>query len=210
MKYINVLLDFSMSTKNGNSSGESESKNEAEPELKHPRLSSLPLQGERIQIRAFKPVEDKPVLEKWLSDKFGRYFLLSRTSSKKLNIDRLIQNDYNIIGVITSHNQTPIGVMAFLDYDSIQGKAELRKLIGDPNMRGQGLGKEATKLWIRYGAAGLGLKKIYLNTLNTNIRNIKLNEELGFRVEGILRNETFFDGEYHDVLRMGLWNGKMA
>jgi hypothetical protein len=54
------------------------------------------------------------------------------------------------------------------------------------------------------GIAGLGLKKIYLNTLETDVRNIRLNEELGFKVEGILRNECFFDGEYHDILRMAL------
>ncbi len=124
-----------------------------------------------------------------------------------MNTEKLIEDDLNIIGVITLLDQTPIGIMAYLDFDSIQHKAELRKLIGEPGMRGRGFGKEATKLWIQYGTQGLELKKIYLNTLNTNIRNIKLNEELGFKVEGILRNETLIDGKYHDVLRMGLWNG---
>ena len=82
---------------------------------------------------------------------------------------------------------TPIGCVAFLDYDADQRKAELRKLVGDPAQRGKGYGKEASALWIRYGLTTLGLKKIYLNTLETNIHNVHLNEELGFRVEGILR-----------------------
>lgn len=73
-------------------------------------------------------------------------------------------------------------------------------------MRGMGLAKEATKIWIRYGVTVLKLKKIYLSTLDTDIRNIRLNEALGFKVEGILRNEIYLDGVYHDVLRMGLWN----
>ena len=68
-----------------------------------------------------------------------------------------------------------------------------------------GLAKEATRLWIQYGLSALKLKKIYVNTLNTNIRNIRLNEELGFKVEGLLCNEVFVDGQYKDVLRMGLW-----
>ena len=71
-------------------------------------------------------------------------------------------------------------------------------------MRGEPLVKEATRLWIQYGIEVLGLKKICLNTLNTHIRNIKLYEDLGFEFEGILRNEVFFDGRYHDVLRMGM------
>jgi RimJ/RimL family protein N-acetyltransferase len=89
----------------------------------------------------------------------------------------------------------------------IQHKAELRKLIADPCMRGQGLGKEAALLWLNYGMLKLGLKKIYLTTMDTNTRNIRLNESLGFKVEGILRNEILFDGRYRDVLRMGLWLG---
>jgi diamine N-acetyltransferase len=96
--------------------------------------------------------------------------------------------------------------VAFLDYDADQRKAELRKVVGDPAQRGKGYGKEASALWIRYGITTLGLKKIYLNTLETNIHNVHLNEELGFRVEGILRNELLIDGEYRDVLRMGLWS----
>ena len=47
-------------------------------------------------------------------------------------------------------------------------------------------------------------KKVYLRTVETNIRNIKLNEELGFKVEGILRNEVILNNAYYDVLRMGL------
>ena len=34
---------------------------------------------------------------------------------------------------------------------------------------------------------------------------MRLNQDLGFRVEGILRNEVLVDGTYHDVLLMGLW-----
>lgn len=75
-------------------------------------------------------------------------------------------------------------------------------------MRGRGCAPEATRLWIRYGSRALGIKKIYRNTLRPNIRNIKINEQFSFEVEGILRNEVFFDGEYHDILRMGLWCDK--
>ena len=39
-------------------------------------------------------------------------------------------------------------------------------------MRGKGFAKEATKLWIQYGITKLDLKKIYLDRLDTNIRNI--------------------------------------
>jgi len=72
-------------------------------------------------------------------------------------------------------------------------------------MRGKGYAKEATQLWIRYGLTALDLKKIHLSTFHTDMRNVRLNEDLGFKVEGILRNEICVDGVYLDVLRMGLW-----
>jgi RimJ/RimL family protein N-acetyltransferase len=38
--------------------------------------------------------------------------------------------------------------------------------------------------------------------IENNIRNVTLNKELGFQIEGILRKEIIIDSVYHDVLRM--------
>lgn len=169
--------------------------------------SGLPLHGSRVDIRAFDPVLDLDLLEGWVQDAHGKYFLLSRPIARRLELNDVTDGRTNLIGVITLKDAQPIGSVAFLDYDSTQRKAELRKLIGDPAFRGKGYAKEACELWLDYGLNALGLRKIYLNTLNTHLRNIRLNEELGFKIEGILRNEVFVDGQYHDVLRMGLWRG---
>jgi len=198
LRFVNLLLDMSM--KNGN--GDNKSKDA--PVYKLGENLKLPLIGKRLIIREFNDKTDHKLLEKWLADKDGRHFLLSRITAKQSNIDELIKSAHNIIGIITLKDQTPIGLLAFLDYYEIQRKAELRKLIGESEFRGKGYAKEATGLWIQYGISFLNLNKVYLNTLDTNIRNIRLNEELGFKVEGILRNECFFDGEYHDILKMGL------
>lgn len=166
---------------------------------------SLPVTGERVKIRAIDRNKDRPLFEEWLADEFGKHFLLSLSTARTPTIDQFLENEYHIIGVIlSSEDDKPIGSVAYLNYDVNQCKAELRKLIGVPALRGKGLGKEATALWIQYGIDALDLHKIFLNTLDTNLRNIKLNEELGFHVEGILRNEVFIDGKYHDVLRMGI------
>jgi RimJ/RimL family protein N-acetyltransferase len=165
---------------------------------------NLPLEGDGLRIRAFDPAEDRTVFQGWVADEHGRHFLLSSNAAKTLKPDEVIEGEQNILGVITLPDATPIGMMAFLDHDRDQRKAELRKLIGEVPYRGRGLARNATRLWIGYGISGLGLEKIYLNTLDTNFRNIRLNERLGFRVEGILRKECCIDGEYHDILRMAL------
>lgn len=200
LRFVNILLDMSM--KNGNYAPEN---TKIESTQSPAELTNLPLTGERVIIQEFIEKNDRALLEKWITEKEGRHFLISRVTAKKSDLDTLTKSDENIIGIITlnAKDKMPIGVLAYLNYDQVQRKAELRKLIGEPKFRGKGLAKEATKLWLQYGSIKLGLKKIYLNTLDTNIRNIRLNEELGFKVEGILRNECFIDGKYHDVLKMG-------
>lgn len=210
VRYVNMVLDCAMGQqgdgeevpKKADSAESSKQKNR---EINESTELRLPLMGERIKIRGAVSSDDPLLFGRWLQDEIGRHFLLSRTTAKPLNMDQFFKDSDNILGIITLPDDTPIGAVAYLDYDAQQHKAELRKLIGESDMRGKGYAKEATALWIRYGYSAMCLKKIYLNTFETNIRNIKLNEELGFRVEGILRNEVFVDGEYKDVLRMGLW-----
>jgi RimJ/RimL family protein N-acetyltransferase len=201
LKFVNVLLE--MSLRNGEDRYHG---NNNQIIYYSPRALTLPLVSERVSIREYHDRYDRPIFQKWIEEKESQLFLLSRVTAKIANIDQLVQEKSNILSMITLTDNTPIGMLAFLDHDVNQGKAELRKLIGEPNFRGKGLAKEATRLWIQYGIGTLGLRKIYLNTLDTNIRNIKLNEELGFRVEGILRNECLIDGEYRDILKMALWS----
>ena len=205
IRFVNLLLDCSIDNNKAIDKASNQDKDIQLP-ISTLNLTNLPIKSERLVIRTYNPNEDSELFKTWLSDEAGRHFLLSQVTATTQDFDELVADDTNIIGVITLHDSTPIGSLAFLNYDAYQKKAELRKLIGEAEMRGKGFAKEATKLWINYGLTVLGIKKIYLNTLNTHIRNIKLNEELGFKIEGILRNEVYFDDQYHDVLRMGLWN----
>ena len=166
-------------------------------------FASLPVRGERLIIRSFEPGSDYELLRDWLSDKYGRHFVLSSTAAHSISMDALSSEDDIHLGMITTLEGKPIGALAYLDYDVDQRRAELRKLIGDTAFRGMGLAEEATQLWIAYGINALQLEKIYVSTLQTHINNIKLNEKIGFQVEGLLRDEVLIDGTRHDVLRMG-------
>ena len=195
---VNALLDLSLNKpsilpKNGN----------MQTEAKQSVNIEFPLIGEQIRITKFDKEKDYKIAKRWLDDSFGRWFLLSRSYSRDTTFTELIEDERNILGLIALNDLTPIGLMGYLDYDTNQHKAEMRKLIGEEEHRGKGYAKEATKLWIQYGTNNLGLKKIFLNTIENNIRNVTLNKELGFQIEGILRKECFIDNKYYDLLRMG-------
>ncbi len=149
--------------------------------------------------------EDLPQLQAWMDDPVGSYFLATRIDSGDCGeLEELFRSPRSEFG-IAALDEKPIGAFAFLNIDQQHHKAELRKLIGDPAARGMGYAKRATQYWIEYGVAHLGLRKLYVNTLDTNLANIRLNESLGFRVEGLLREELLLpDGLYHDILRMSL------
>jgi diamine N-acetyltransferase len=168
------------------------------------QLAGLPVSEGRILLRALDADRDRPLLEHWLDNRHGRYFLLTCATARFDNLQSVLSDPNNRFAVICSLDGHPIGAVGFLHVDPVQRKAELRKLIGDPQYRGRGYAKEASRLWIRYGFEALGLRKIYLDTLKTNLRNIHLNESLGFKTEGVLRNEIWLDGKELDVLRMGL------
>ncbi len=200
IKLVNQLLDLTIKEKVANNGFVKDKISISKIE----KTPDLPLTGKHVNIRNLNPEKDYNIIEKWISDEKGRLFLLSRLTAKEHDLDELLSDSNNSFGIITLKDDTPIGLLAFLDYDNINNKAELRKLLGEKEFRGKGFAKEATKLWVEYGITKLKLRKIYLHTIDTNIANIRLNKDLGFKIEGILRKECLIDGEYHDVLRMAL------
>jgi RimJ/RimL family protein N-acetyltransferase len=203
LRFVNRLLDLSMGVDGSVRQPEDPWVPDQPGVRTVPR--SLPIEGDALRIRAFERSRDLPLLRRWLEDHAGRHFLDTRMESDTVSLEKTVDDPATVLGIITLMDGTPVGAMAFLHVDPVQGKGELRKLVGEPTMRGKGYGKAATRLWIDFGLYGLGLRKIYLSTLNTDLRNVRLNEELGFRVEGILYDEVLLDGRYRDLLRMALW-----
>lgn len=200
IRLVNELMDAEITQ------GHEESEQASRPDRSTSsanKATDLPITGERLKIRSIEAGSDVALLNTWLSDKYGRFFVLSSTAAHSISIEELISEERNFVGIITNLEGKPIGALAYLDYDVDQKRAELRKLIGDPAYRGKGFAEEATRLWIEYGINGLGLEKIYVSTLQTHLSNIRLNEKIGFRVEGLLRDEVLIDGSRYDVLRMG-------
>jgi RimJ/RimL family protein N-acetyltransferase len=76
--------------------------------------------------------------------------------------------------------------------------------IGQPGDRGQGYGPEALRLAVGFCWRELDLQRVTLTVLGNNPWAQYVYEKAGFEVEGRLRRATYVDGQFHDVIVMGL------
>jgi RimJ/RimL family protein N-acetyltransferase len=162
---------------------------------------SLPIVSDELKISKFNYKKHRNMVLSWIESDSSGDFVHSRIHDIEFNADEFFTDTKNIFGLIEA-DKKPIGIMAFLHFDKKNNKAELRKLIGENEYRGKGLGKKSTNLWLNYGLNGLKLRKIYLYTFDTNLRNIKINREMGFQLEGVFKQENIDNNISKDILRM--------
>jgi len=196
VKLMNEIIDMTVNNKDISEQENSESRKTTK------KITELPASTKNLKIRHFNSNMDKKYVSNWLKDENNKLFFLSTTSKQNLNIESIVTDEKNIFATITLKDKNPIGLLAILNIDQKNKKGEMRKMIGDISERSKGYAKEATEIWIKYCIEGLGLNKIFINTIEANIKNISLNRQIGFKVEGLLKKECIIDNVEHDVLRM--------
>jgi RimJ/RimL family protein N-acetyltransferase len=97
-----------------------------------------------------------------------------------------------------------VGIIGGEKIDDAHRSLEMKKFIGHPDFTGKGIGKKATFLFLYYAFVILDLNKVYIHSIDTNIRNINLNSKFGFELEGIFFQEIKKGHKFFDVVRMGL------
>lgn len=190
----NALLDMAMHSKD-------EAKGKIFDRIALKPEQRLPVSFEDITIREINLNKDKQKIIGWIENIQGRDFFLSRIDDIELATDAIIKDPKHIFGLVLKDGN-PIGIMGYMNFDSKNRKAELRKIIGELDFRGKGYGKKATNLWLSFGIQCLNLRKIYLYTFDTDIRNIRINLDMGFQLEGIFRKENLYSDGPKDILRM--------
>ncbi|MFO1442500.1 spermidine N1-acetyltransferase [Bacillus sp. Bva_UNVM-123] len=94
-----------------------------------------------------------------------------------------------------------VGLVELVEIDYIHRRAEFQIII-DPRHQGHGYAKYATRLAMNYAFSILNLYKLYLIVDKNNEKAIHIYQKLGFHFEGELIDEFFVDGEYHNAIRM--------
>lgn len=105
----------------------------------------------------------------------------------------------SLLTIVLKKDEQSVGVVSCYDFNGLNRSAELNILI-DPDNRKKGMAKDALMTLIKYLFLQRGLNKVRVQVADFNSPGKKLLESLGFKKDGKLRSEHFYEGEFHDSL----------
>ncbi|NQU99455.1 MAG: UDP-4-amino-4,6-dideoxy-N-acetyl-beta-L-altrosamine N-acetyltransferase [Parcubacteria group bacterium] len=172
-------------------------------------LVELNYMKNKIVIK-FRPIRRSDISNyvKWLNNPKANQFMVNRNLSVKSAtkwFNWYIENKNNK-SFIVSDGAKDIGFVGLRNINKQDKNADLTIYIGEDEYRGRGVGKDVMKWITSYGFSKLKLHKINLGVLEGNIIAIKLYKSLGFKVEGTMKDEIFFNGKFCNTLAMALFN----
>lgn len=163
--------------------------------------------GQKVDLR---PRDKQADLEKtliWINDAEVMRYMLRRfpvTRQEEENwYDK--KSEQNIHLAITTKEGLFIGYVGLHKIDYLSGTAEVGIMIGDKNYWSRGFGFDAEMMFLKYAFDSLNLRKITHGAFCLNIRSVKLAKKCGGVKEGLLRNQTFKDGGYLDMILFAIF-----
>lgn len=98
----------------------------------------------------------------------------------------------------------PIGLIGLLSIDTKNKKAEYYITLGERNYLGKGIAMQASRLLLEYAFLQMGLNRVYLYTETENIAAVKAYKRIGFKREGVIRQDIYSKGRYVDRYVYGI------
>ncbi len=161
---------------------------------------------EVIGLAPFEP-DDAAVYRNWVNDEaFARLLGWAKPVSQEQHqswYQQTISDENCVVFAVRELSEDRyLGNVWLHNIHWVNRNGELRILLGAENIEGRGYGTRACRLILQYAFERLGLAKAYLYVSALNPRAKRSFEKAGFTQEGLLVNEFFVDGKFHDVFRM--------
>ena len=163
------------------------------------------MQDARITIRKFEK-SDIPKKVEWINNPANNRFLHYNIPLSIEGTERWFdshQGETTRYDAVIEADGVPVGTIGLLSIDRKNSKAEYYIAMGETAYKGKGVAKEASRLILAYGFEELGLNRIYLFTEADNIAAQKLFERVGFKREGILKQDVYSHGAFADRIAYG-------
>ena len=165
--------------------------------------------GQKIYLRALE-VEDIEHCLRWFNDPLITKHLESDRVplDRKSQIERMEQTRKDpkqvVMAICKDDNDLHIGNVGLHNISLIDRTAKIDVVIGERTLHHKGFGSEAIRAMCSYGFKTLNLNRLYLRVKSSNHHAIGCYKKCGFVEEGTLREHSFEDGEYVNLVLMGL------
>jgi len=157
------------------------------------QLKLRPLEREDLRF-VHELDNNESVMHYWFEEPYEAFVELADLYDKHIH-------DQSERRFIVEREHVAVGLVELVEINHIHRRAEFQIIVA-PAHQGKGYATIASALAMDYAFTVLNLHKLSLVVDCENERAIRVYKKLGYRDEGILRQEFFVDGEYRDAIRM--------
>jgi RimJ/RimL family protein N-acetyltransferase len=166
------------------------------------------LSGPTICLRPVER-EDARIIAPWLNDQeVIRTTLQYRPMTLAREEEFLAQASASekdlVLGIVPRATGQLVGVTGLHLLDFRNRHASFGLMIGVKEEWGKGYGTEASRLILDHAFLTLNLNRVWLHVHEYNTRGVRAYERVGYRKEGLLRQDCYRDGRYWDTFVMGV------
>lgn len=180
--------------------------------MRTPARRSPPiLQGNRVTL---VPLDEEALdaVRRWRSDPAVTRYWITQAVPTDTSLRAWLDGNRAagaLLWLIHDQSARPIGYVTLFNIDQEHRKAEVALMIGERTVWGQGYGRAVLRRVLRYAFqpaadGGLGLHKVWLTVFAEHLAARRLYAACGFREDGILRDDLYRDGSWHDQLLMSV------
>ena len=166
------------------------------------------LTGRRVYLRPFGR-DDLPYIQKWSNDAelrklTGEIAPMSRAEAEKWYKELVADNDRMWFVIVLKTVDRVIGEAGLLRMCRPWRNTDMTIIIGEKDEWRKGYGTEAGRLLLDYVFKRLGFHRVSIGVVGFNQTALKFWESLGFKKEGVHRDEYYYNNEYSDFIMMSI------
>lgn len=159
-----------------------------------------------IYLRALE-INDFVSINRWRNDELIAKYLASNhyfvsSEREKVSIEKKIFDDSNhlYLGICEIKTNVLVGYCSINNIDLRNCKAEWGGTLIGKESFGKGYGLESARLMLRYLFDEYPIHKCHTSCLEGHPKTSELFKKLGFKEDGILRDEIYKNGKYNNVV----------
>jgi RimJ/RimL family protein N-acetyltransferase len=171
-------------------------------------LKRKSLIGESIMLRPFSK-KDLPYIQRWSTDGelrklIGEVAPMSRADTEKWYKELMGDKDRVWFAIALKKDARVIGEAGLLRMFRPFRSTDMTIIIGEKDEWGKGYGTEVGHLLLHYAFRQLRFHRISIGVVGFNKRALKFWKSLGFKKEGVERDDYYFDNKYSDCIMMSI------